>query len=112
MPEVPLTRRGVDKDGRQIDQIDERQSDHSGKGSPSLRPSVNPYLKNGLLIRRRSDSNPGDVELNWITSTSTATETGSQQHDLRLRKKIVPLNEVPLFHHHLHGFPILNPNQV
>ena len=96
MPEVALTERGVDDDSHSD------QSDVAlGKRRPSLRTSVHPYLKNGLLIPRRSGSsettpsNPGDVELNWIASTSTATETGFQQQDLRLRKNIVSSNEVP-----------------
>lgn len=67
-----------------------------------LRQPAQPYLKNlnGLLIRRPSGSSettPGDVELNWITSTSNATKTAFQQQDLRLRKNNVSLNEVPLF---------------
>ena len=104
--EVALTQRGVGKDGHQNQEGDDSHSDLSdvglGKGSSSLRPQVHPYLKNGLLIRRRSGSsettpsNPGDVELDWITST--ATETASQQQDLRLRKNNGSLNEVPLFH--------------
>jgi hypothetical protein len=102
VPEVALTQRGV-------------EADHSDVGSS--RPPVHPYLKNGLLIRHRSgssettQSNSGDVELNWISSTSTATETGSQQQDLRLRKNNVSLYEVLLFQL-LAGFLILNPNQV
>jgi hypothetical protein len=110
--EVPRTQRGVDKDGRQID---DTQCDHSGKASPSLRPSVHPYLKNGLLISRQSHGsetapcNPGDVELNWIRSTSTATETGSQQQDLRLRKNVVSLNQVPLFQPLFAWFPYSQP---
>ena len=86
MSEVALTQRSVDNDGS--------HSDHSDA------PSVHPHLKDGLLIRRRSGSsettpsNPGDVELDWITSTSTATEKGSHQQGLRLRKSVVSLNEV------------------
>lgn len=104
MAEAALTQQGVDRDGHQIQEGDE--SDHSDvdlrKGNSSLRPpvQVHPYMKNGLLIRRRggtTPSNPGDVELDWITSTSTAAETGSQQQDLRLRKNNGSLNEVPLF---------------
>ena len=105
MAEVALTQQGVDRDGQQNQEGDE--SDHSDvglrKGNSSLRPPVHPYMKNGLLIRRRggssenTPSNSGDVELDWITSTSTAAETGSLQQDLRLRKNNGSLNEVPLF---------------
>ena len=99
---MALTQRGFDKDGQEGD--DSNHSDVDlGKGSSSLRSPTHPYMKNGLLIPRRSGSSettpnkPGDVELDWITSTSTATETGSQQQDLRLRKNSRSLNEVPLF---------------
>ena len=110
MAEVALNQRGVDKD-----EDYDSYSDHSdvglGKGSSPLRPQVHPYLKNGLLIRRRSgnsETTPGDVELDWITSTSTATETGAQQQDLRLRKNNSSLNEVPLFQI-LFGWNFISP---
>ena len=100
MAEVALAQRGVDDDGHQDQEGDDSCGDHSdldlGKGSLGLQPPVHPHLKNGLLIRRRSgssESTPGDVELDWI---STATETGSQQQDLRLRKNNRSLNKVPL----------------
>lgn len=97
--EVALTRQGVDKDGHKNQE--DYDSDHSdegfGKGSSSLRPPA-PYMKNGLLNRRRSETTPGDVELDWITSTSIADETGSQQQNLRFRKNNGSFNEVPFFH--------------
>ena len=105
MSEIALTQQGVDKDRNQ--EGDGSYSDHSDvdlkKGSSSIRPPVHPNMKNGLLIRRRGSSsesspgNSGDVELDWITGASTATELGSQQQDLRLRKINGSLYEVPLF---------------
>jgi len=85
---------------------DDEDTHHSdvGSGKGTSTP-VQPYMKNGLLIRRRGDRpevtpgrKPGDIELDdWITGTSTATDM-TQQSDLRSRKNNGPLKEVPCFH--------------
>ena len=105
MTEVPLIERGTRTDGHQNIEINDSNSDHSdvdmGKGTSTLGGSAHPSMKNGLLIRRPSGQSetilnkPGDVELDWTTGMSTATESGSEQPDLRLRKNTG--SEVPFF---------------
>lgn len=76
---------GAGNDDYQNGEGSDSDSDHS-------RAPAHPYMKNGLLIRRRNgrskiiSSNPGDVELDWIAGVSTATETGSQHPDLPPRQ--------------------------
>ena len=98
MAEVALIQRGRGKYQHQ-DLEDDSDSDQSDAGVGKV--PVQPCMKNGLLIRRRIKHSetipgqPGDVELDdWITGTSPATNKGSQQSDLRLRKNNVSLNEV------------------
>ena len=98
MSEVALLQRGKGKDrNSDDDDSDDDQSDEGfRKGTTTLRAPIQPYMKNGLLIRRRSQASPtksGDVELDdWITGASD-----SQQSDLRNRKNIGSSNEVPFF---------------
>ena len=98
MAEIALSQRGVGKEGHSNGEDNDSDSDHSDVGFGKGTTSCHPFMKNGLLIRRRSSpseaSKPGDVELDCITST--ATGTASQQPDLRLRKNTA-LNEVPFF---------------
>jgi hypothetical protein len=93
MAEIALVQRG--KQGHPNGEDNDSDSDHSDTGLGKGTTSRPPCVKDGLLIRRRSSpseaSKPGE---DWITST--ATETASQQSDLRLRKNTA-LNEVPFF---------------
>ncbi|KAF8807316.1 hypothetical protein BYT27DRAFT_6563978 [Phlegmacium glaucopus] len=100
MDEVALVQRGAVKGSPEED---DHNSDHPdvglGKGPPTLQAPFQPYMKNGLLIRRRNDHSettpgkPGHVELDdWITGRSTGTET-AHQSDLQSRKNNSFLNE-------------------
>ena len=107
MAEVALIQRGRGKSQHEDPEDDGSDSDQSDAGLGKV--PAQPYMKNGLLIRRRikhsetTPGQPGDVELDdWIRGTSSATERSSQQSDLRLRKNKVSLNQVPLFTVYFH----------